>query len=101
MTLPPTPDLYSYEDFSKRFPLANNASDQGWINLLLRFRKKELIKRGKHYEWKSYGHMRWAYSLPAVVRVICLQARLPNPTIPTCVYLYETYYNDFCDILSA
>ncbi len=96
---PDEPELYNYIQFSERFPTPLNSDDM-WSKLLLRFRKRGVLIENKHYKIKYYGHLRYMYSIPAVVRAICLEARKPDRPIPTCVHLSETYYNEFCTILT-
>lgn len=90
-------ELYNYIQFSERFPLPNS-SDGSWAMMLLRFRKKDLLKKDKHYQLKYYSNMRYMYDVRSVVRVICLEARKEHP-LPTAFYLMDTYYDAFCEIL--
>lgn len=93
------PVLYNYQDFSARFPLPK-CSDTTWAMLLLRFRDRGDLTEGKHYKRKWYGTLRYVYSIPAVVSVICRKAKLHDRPLPNCVYLLETYYDEFCTILT-
>lgn len=93
------PELYNYEQFAERFPTPKFPKET-WAQMLLRFRKKNLLVEGRGYKLKYYGHMRYMYSVPAVVRVICTEARKEDRPLPTAMFLYETYYDQFCTILT-
>lgn len=93
-------DLYSYMDFSEHFPLPNEDSEKGWAMLLLRLRDAKKLKEGVHFK-RIYvdSHYRRVYDVRSTVRAICIEARSARPW-RAIAYLCETYYDQFCLILT-